>query len=477
MEARKKNSLLDRLGMYISILLGAFLLSFFAMYNGIRRLDYAQKIFMERTIAGESVSDGLENLRELFGNYRNSWNADSLQEYREACGKLKEKLGVYARYTADAQETGDSIRRLDSFIDYQLKLLQENKAASGQKFYDLAVYVNSSILRHQAAVKEMTQIDMEYAREAYEADAQKALNRVAVTVILSMTFMVVFGLWSVRAFGFVRRAMRTVNQQLRDLGACNWDIPDLALDDYQEFDRLSRTLNVMKNQIKEYMARTERDRKLAFQLQRERLVNEQQRAELIEAQMATLRAQVNPHFLFNALNMIGSAALVDSPERVMQLVEATGKILRYSLYTKENMVFLDEEVEIVRQYLFLQKHRYGDALCIEIQNRLEGEELMIPPMSIQPIVENCFKHGFNGAQEFEVKLHTYIKDGRIVIQVSDNGAGFDPTAWKKKSGIGLSNIEKRLKLQYGPKQEYLFMESQPGHTEIMLKIPLKEDTQ
>lgn len=477
MTQKEQKSLLKRFGVYISILLCAFFLSFLAMYGGIRRLDRAQKLFMERTIAGERIGDELEGILELFQVYRKSWNGNVLRDYEEACSQLEEMLDLYGQYTADSQDTRDYIRRLRGFIEYQRGLLEKRSSVSSQELYDLAAYISSSIVLHQNAVKEMTQIDMEHARNVYESDANRVLARVTVTIILSMTFMLIFGLWSIKAFRFVRNAMGTINSHLRELASCNWDMPDLIISDYQEFNRLSHTLNMMKNQIKDYVVRTERDSMLAVQLQEERLINEQQRAELIEAQMATLRAQVNPHFLFNALNMIGSAALIDSPERVMQLVEATGKILRYSLYTKENMVLLDEEAEIVHQYLFLQKHRYGDMLQIEIQNKLEGEELVIPPMSIQPIVENCFKHGYGGKEKFKVNISIYAREGDIVIQVEDDGVGFDPAIVRKNSGIGLSNIEKRLKLQYGLEKEYLFMESQPGFTKITLKIPIKEDAQ
>ena len=98
-------------------------------------------------------------------------------------------------------------------------------------------------------------------------------------------------------------------------------------------------------------------------------------------------------------------------------------------------------------------------------------------MSIQPIVENCFKHGYGGKEKFKVNISIYAREGDIVIQVEDDGVGFDPAIVRKNSGIGLSNIEKRLKLQYGLEKEYLFMESQPGFTKITLKIPIKEDAQ
>lgn len=133
--------------------------------------------------------------------------------------------------------------------------------------------------------------------------------------------------------------------------------------------------------------------------------------------MAALRAQVNPHFLFNSLNTIGVTALVGDSKMVMQMVEATGKILRYSLYHQELMTNLDDELDVVLQYLFLQKCRFGEAVRSEIQNDFEGEEIEIPTMSIQPIVENCFKHGFGNKEKLNIHITITQEDNSILISV------------------------------------------------------------
>ncbi len=469
-----ERKLLNSFGVYLAILIGFFLLSFLSMYVGIKMLDRDQKLFMERLMAEEKVDEALNELEECFQVYRNSWQEEDLKTYQYACQHLKDKLVDYNLYVTDSQDTQNYIRRLTGFCNYQMNLLSHHSSMTQRELYNLASYINTSINMHQNEVKEMAQIDLDYSRSAYQKNVERVLQWISVTVVLSITFLVIFGLWTIKAFWFVRNALGTVNKHLWELASRNWSMPDLMINDYLEFDRLSKTLNMMKNQIKDYVIQTERDSMLAVQLKEERLINETQRSELITAQMSALRAQVNPHFLFNALNLIGSAALVDSPETVMQMVEATGKILRYSLYTNEYMVLLDDETEIVLQYLFLQKHRFGDALQIDLKNSLEGEELMIPPMSIQPIVENCFKHGFGQQKELCISILIFSEKDCIVIQVIDNGVGFSPESVKEKGGIGLSNIEKRLNLQYGGKRQYLFITSHSGYTNITLKIPIKE---
>ena len=195
---------------------------------------------------------------------------------------------------------------------------------------------------------------------------------------------------------------------------------------------------------------------------------------MIAAQLSALRAQVNPHFLFNSLNLIGVTALIGDSKIVMQMVEATGRILRYSLYHQERMTALDEELEIVEQYLFLQKCRFNDAIEAEIHNDLEGEDIQIPTMSIQPIVENCFKHGFGNRKSLHIHISVTWEENKVSISVTDNGVGFEPEKVLKKEwgGIGLSNIQKRLELLYGPEEAKMEIASIPGiSSSVTLLIP------
>lgn len=472
MRGKIKRSLLSRFGIYSAVLVGFVLLALLSVFGGIRRLDRAQKRFMDRIWAQEQVSGSLDQMETLFSDYRNSWDRGDLGRYRQACMELESWLGAYREYAEESQETLDSIRRLEGFCQYHLKLL--GGAETEAELYQLSSYIGPAISLHQNAAREMGQRDLEYSRGAYQKEANRALGWMTAAALLSTAVLAAFGVWGLRAFFLVRRDMERVGSHLCGLASRNWEMPDLSLNDYVEFERLSSTLNLMKHQIQDYVIQTEKDSRLAVQLKEERLANERQRAELIAAQMSALRAQVNPHFLFNALNMIGSCALVDGPENVMKLVEATGRILRYSLYTREKLVLLDDEIEIVEQYLFLQKYRFGEGLHAEINNRLEGEELKIPPMTVQPVVENCFKHGLKGRKEFLVDIQVFMENGAAVVRVTDNGAGFQAEEAMKKGGIGLKNIEKRMELQYGEGHRYLEIQSRPGFTCVALKIPERE---
>ena len=185
-----------------------------------------------------------------------------------------------------------------------------------------------------------------------------------------------------------------------------------------------------------------------------------------------LQMQVNPHFLFNALHQIGVASLVEGPEVVMNLVEATGGILRYSLDMGDDMVSLDDEIGIVRKYLYIQRSCHERKIEAEFDIGSAGA-LPILPMSIQPLVENSMKHGFTEQREcpFRIAIKARVEGHSLVVSIRDNGVGFKDGAPGKGNGIGLDNIRQRLGLFYG-RGDLLSISSIPNqYTEIVVIYP------
>ena len=427
-------------------------------------------------MAEEETETALQEMRESFQRYRNTFAEKELSAYQLAEQELMSKIARYEGYAGDTPETQNDLRRLKNFCSYQARLLTEYDERPIEELYQLASYVDRGLELHQAELREMAQTDLQVSRSVYQRQQAQMLRWMTWILVLALLLTAALVIWTLHTGRLIERVWKQIQTRLEELSAHHWEMPDLHIGTYLEFEMIAKALNMMTAQIRAYLAQIKRDGNLAVQLKEEQLLNERQRTELISAQMSALRAQVNPHFLFNALNMIGGVALLQTPQTVMKLVEATGQILRYSLYTSENRVPLDDEMNIVKQYLFLQKYRFGDRLHVEMENWLEGEEVQIPPMAVQPIVENCFKHGMQQKKEFAVSVHVFTEDGMIKVCVADNGVGFENGAVqeKKKSGIGLSNIEERMRLIYGGCGPYVRIERKAGRTEVSLCVPERE---
>jgi len=202
-----------------------------------------------------------------------------------------------------------------------------------------------------------------------------------------------------------------------------------------------------------------------------RIAKENARLQLAakEAQLNNLSAQLNPHFFFNSLNSI-KALVASDPEGARRAIDLLSELLRNSLYQQNNMLIpFNEEMALVNDYLELEKIRFEERLCYQIDVDKEQENWPVPPLSIQSLVENAIKHGIaksinGGLVKIEVKeMESFL---RITMQ--------NPGVLKDEEvagGIGLPNLQSRLRLQYGDKAS-LTLTQLPGEiVSTVLNIP------
>jgi LytS/YehU family sensor histidine kinase len=165
-------------------------------------------------------------------------------------------------------------------------------------------------------------------------------------------------------------------------------------------------------------------------LRDERLIQEQRQQELVlsaaQSELKALRAQINPHFLFNALNTI-AALIPEKPDQAEQTVEQLADVFRYTVRrSAREWVRVAEEVEFVRCYLKIEQARFGERLRVRIDLDDEAGRIRIPAMLIQTLTENAIKHGISVTRgQGLVSISARIRQGRLQVRVEDNGPGFD----------------------------------------------------
>lgn len=205
---------------------------------------------------------------------------------------------------------------------------------------------------------------------------------------------------------------------------------------------------------------------------REQKINQQLASEKLRAELRFLKAQVHPHFLFNTLNNLYALTLKQSkeaPEVVLKLSD----LLNYMLYEcNADTVQLSKEIKLVKDYISLEKIRYGKRLNISFNVRGEVESKMVAPMLILPFVENCFKHGVSEElDESWVNIDLEMKGQTLTLKVenskSKNGTSED--RFEYKEGIGLNNVKRRLELLYGESHE-LDLHNDEDSFLVVLKI-------
>ena len=193
------------------------------------------------------------------------------------------------------------------------------------------------------------------------------------------------------------------------------------------------------------------------------------------AELRALQAQINPHFLFNALNTLYGLVPRQAAE-AREMVVNLADVFRYFLRNEETTIPLEEELRIVEAYLQIETLRLGARLRTEIQVDSEALRVPIPILSIQPLVENAVKHGVAPNTEGgQVRLAVRAFAGGVNILVEDSGAGFgaDGPGSKTGAGVGLQNVGRRLRLTYGPDAD-LRIESGPKGTAVSFTVPVAQ---
>lgn len=170
---------------------------------------------------------------------------------------------------------------------------------------------------------------------------------------------------------------------------------------------------------------------------------------LKEAEFKALKAQVNPHFLYNALESIKWMAKLENKEGAILMVTALGKFLRYSISSKGDIVTVKEDIEQINNYLTIQKIRYGDKISVSIEIEEDIYNKNILKLLLQPLVENAIIHGLEQKRDCgSLWIKGYKLKDDLCFEIIDDGVGIGNSATKGE-GIGLENVDSRIKLHYG----------------------------
>jgi two-component system LytT family sensor kinase len=200
---------------------------------------------------------------------------------------------------------------------------------------------------------------------------------------------------------------------------------------------------------------------------------ELQQLRLNEARLAALSRQINPHFLFNTLNSVTSLIRLD-PNQARQVVLKLSKILRRLLRQQENLTPLREELSFIDDYLAIEIVRFGDKLRFVKDTDPATLDLLVPSMLLQPLVENSIRHGLSSKVDGgTVRVRSRLMANRLQIIVEDDGVGIPEAklATLFEQGIGVSNVNERLKVLFG--EEYkMWIDSRLGEgTSTGIEIP------
>lgn len=302
------------------------------------------------------------------------------------------------------------------------------------------------------------------------------MNHWGIAVFAANTVIsLVFAYWiSLRITKPIQGLVRTAEQ----ISEGNLEATPPPMGVHDEFRTLSEAFRQMQENLK-------------LLIQKEKEGHEKDRL-VKELELAVLQNQINPHFLFNSLNVLSKLALIEGAEKTSDLTVSLSNLLRYNLRQLDRPVPLRDEVEHAREYFIIQQARFRERIRFETEIEEAGLDVLVPVLTLQPILENVFVHAIEGMEEGAViKLAVQCKPDETWVSISDNGAGmsgeirdsllhYDEASPKNadgksghSTGLGTRNVFKRLELFYDRK-DLVRIESAPGAgTTVILRIPVR----
>lgn len=351
--------------------------------------------------------------------------------------------------------------------------------------YDMQTYLNGYL-------STISQLTVEHASDLYDIKYPMLQSIPYFQVMISIALIVV-------ALSFAGLFTDTIVTPVQKLAAASRSISqgqleeaDVTVDNKDELGELVESFNKMKHATRKNIQTLEENQRLSDQLHKEAMERAETEKRLETARMDLLQSQIKPHFLFNTLNTISGMAEIEEAGITESMIRSLSRLFRYNLHTTDQFVSLSQELQVNRDYLYLQQMRFGDRVQYEFipePGSREAENLsdiQVPAFLLQPLVENAVIHGISQKEQGgKISIRTEKADDALHIRVADTGVGMqseelqglkDKLAGAPSDvhvGIGIGNLYQRLKTLYG--EDSLQISSKAGEgTQIDIMIPLSQ---
>lgn len=301
-----------------------------------------------------------------------------------------------------------------------------------------------------------------------------SLGIILVTFILSLIFGGVFSNYVVAPI------KKLVNASIK-ISEGQLDVDNVEVNSTDEVGILAASFNTMNKSINSLVNDLKQKAIIERKLHEEEIELIKMQQLLQEAEFLALQSQINPHFLFNTLNTISRTAMFENAEDTTKLIGALSNIFRFSLQSTGKSITLKEELDIIDEYIYLQKFRFKNRLQYELRSKVDMNQIYLPVFTLQPLIENAIIHGIEPKIEGgTVRLKIYEKNNETIIKLIDNGFGMSKEkiaeilgkdTKKESKSIGLINVYSRFQQFFNYESKFVIKSRSGLGTIIEMRIP------
>lgn len=348
------------------------------------------------------------------------------------------------------------------YFDYFEKAISDRE--KGIKTYYVSFYEGSDIQKYTAAyIQSLLNISLSegmnlYSQVVSEAEVMRRIS--LITIVAMFVFAMLIGTFLTNK---LVNPIKKLAQASMSMAQGDLDVEPVSIQSRDEIGVLADSFGIMSANIRKYVKDLQQKVEIEKKLHEEELKIVRMERLVKEARFEALQSQINPHFLFNTLNTIARTAMFEKAEKSVKLTQTLSNLFRYRLRQKSDIVPLSEELQIIGQYIYLQKVRFGNRLDY-IEMVEDGcREVPVPVFILQPLVENAIIHGIEPkVQGGMIRIKAMERTDRanravIVIRITDTGLGISRERLEQirrfdvssENCIGVANVYQRLRVASG----------------------------
>ncbi len=434
----------------------------------------------------QEFMSAVENEAADFKDYINAptdANFKSFQDASEISERCLRALPYdYTRIGADRYaQTWNILNAYDSYTalrDEVIRLLPESKKTWINKLY--------SVYDMQSYMEEYSRRLLQLTVEAGTATYSRKLPFYQRMPFFLINAALLLGLLVFSASRLMTKAIvdpvLQLSAEAKKISENDFSAVDFEIPNQDELGELVQIFNRMKHSTENYINTLVDNHRMTELLQKEQMENMEMEKRLDQNRLELLKSQINPHFLFNTLNMIGSMANIEDADTTEKMINSLSALFRYNLSTKEQTVPLSQELVVGENYMFLQKMRFGSRIRYHVEVPEDTEHIIIPSFMLQPLLENAVVHGISKKEEGgDIRLRVVKKNGQIILYITDTGLGMPEEKLRKMRaiirtrrtasiGIGLGNICQRVLRLYQNSSFDIYSRAGRG-TSIVIRLP------
>ena len=439
---------------------------------------------MEDNAACYAAQDAIKAETRAFERYVREPSQETEQAYTAACAGTEQSLAAlpfaYEKIGEDRYARTWNLRQ--GYAGYREKRDAFLQLSPTDDTYIEQMYAVMDQQDHLAEYAlRLTQATLEQENTRYSRQAAGIRYLPWLYLALFLTAVVLVALLIRALTRAVVLPLLQLAQASRSIAGGDYTGADMPVASEDEVGRLVGTFNQMKHAMAEHLSTLNA-------LHREEVRNLALEKDLEHTRLEVLKSQVNPHFLFNTLNMISCMARLEDASTTDQMIVHLGSLFRHNLRTKRQQITLEEELDGLEDYIYLQQMRFDGRITVEKSIRVQPAAVLVPSFILQPVVENAYSHGLKSCEEGgHILLRAWMQGSVLVLTVADNGRGMTAEeldtlqariAQSEQTGrsIGLGNISRRIGMLYPGGKMQVYSRAGRG-TVVRFEIPQTQWTE